>query len=311
MKGPKAGVLAFIGIAVGVLGIISPILWDRYKVSSALELQCVSFETLVERSAQLEKLIITYNGENLNQISKADFILVNTGRTPIVEKDLVSPPQITFARDTEVLDAKIEGLQPGNLGAKVDLDKARNAVIITFPLLNPDDYIRFGIFMDSKALNFDAKARIAGISGLSVTQKISRTNKVSRSVPWTVYPVGFFSALLFLATVGGAIPHSVREHKVKQSIKGNQFAIPKNGTQETCLSFVDRELSFTLPRERKPLIDMIKSFSTNPSLDSTQQKQVEERIHAIVRSATPNLPAALIILAMSLAGFWYILAKIW
>jgi hypothetical protein len=94
MKGPNAGLLALITIVVGAVGTIAPILWDRYKVSSALELRCVSFETLVERSDELEKLTITYNGEGLKQISKADFVLINTGRTPIIEKDVVSPPRL-------------------------------------------------------------------------------------------------------------------------------------------------------------------------------------------------------------------------
>jgi hypothetical protein len=94
MKGPRAGVSVFVGVVVSVVGIIAPILWHRYRVSSALELRCVSFETLAQRSEQLENLTITYNGENLSQISKADFVLINSGRTPILEKDVVSPPRL-------------------------------------------------------------------------------------------------------------------------------------------------------------------------------------------------------------------------
>jgi hypothetical protein len=94
MNGPKGSLLALIGIVVSAVGTIALILWDRYKTSSALELRCVSFVTLVERSEQLEKLTITYNGEGLEQISKADFVLINTGRTPIMEKDVVSPPRL-------------------------------------------------------------------------------------------------------------------------------------------------------------------------------------------------------------------------
>jgi len=300
-----------LGIAVGVIGIVFPILWDHYRISSALELQYVSLETLVEKSDQFEKLTITYNGEDLEQISKADFILVNTGRTPIVEKDLVSPPQIAFAQDIEVLDVKIETLQPENSGAKVDFDKARNTVIITFPLLNPNDYIHFSVLTNSKTLDFDAKARIARIPHLSVVQKIPRADKVSRNVSWTVYPVGIFSAVLFLVVVCAGIPTSAKEHRVKRLVKDGQFAIPKNGTREMYLSFINMELSFTTSRERQPLIDMVKSLPENKPLDSTQQLQIEEGIHTTIRSGMPNLPPALILLITSLGGLWYTFAQIW
>lgn len=309
MKRRKLNILSLLGIAVGVIGIISPILWERYRSSSALELQYISLETLVEKSDQFEKLTITYNGENLEQISKADFILVNTGRTPIVEKDLVSPPQIAFGQDIEVLDVRIETLQPENSGAKVDFDKARNTVIITFPLLNPNDYIHFSVLTNSKALDFDAKARIARIPHLSVVQKIPRANKVSRSVSWTVYPVGFFSAGLLLAGVSGA-KDSVDEHRVKRLVKDGQFAIPRDGTRETYLSFINMKLSFTMSSERQLLIDMVKSFPKNKPLDSTQQLQIEKSIHTIIRSAVQNLPTALFALITGLGGFCYVFAQI-
>jgi hypothetical protein len=296
---------------VGVVGILAPILWDRYKLRSAIELRCVSFETLVERSDQLENLTITYNGEALRQISKADFVLINTGRTPILEKDVVSPAEITFPRDTEVLAAKVEGQQPDNLGARVDLDRGRSAVVISFPLLNPDDYIRVGVFTNSKNLSFEGKARIAGISALWVTQRIPRATKVARNIPWTVYPVGFFSALLLFVAVRRGIPDAVKQQRMKRSIQDNRFAIPEGGTPETYLSFVNRELSFATPGERGALVGIIKSFPAGKFLDSNEQKQVQQAIVATVRSGASGVVAVLVVLGVSLSGLWYIFALFW
>jgi hypothetical protein len=160
-------------------------------------------------------------------------------------------------------------------------------------------------------LTFDAKARIAGISGLSVTQSTPRTTKVGRGIPWTVYPVGVFSALLLLVAMKNTIPGSVRQHKMKQSIKGSPFAIPKNGTPETYLAFVNTELSFVTHAERGALVGMIKSFPAGAPLDRSQQKLVEETFLATVRPATSNFVVAILLLAISLGGLWYILARIW
>jgi hypothetical protein len=311
LKIVKPGFWALAAIMVGVGGIIAPILWDRYKLRSAVELRCVSFETLVESSDQLENLAITYNGESLRQISKADFVLINTGRTPILEKDVVSRPEITFPRDTEVLAARVQGQHPENLGASVDLDRARNAVVISFPLLNADDYVRVGVFTNSKNLSFDGKARIAGVAALSVTRRIPSATRVSRNIPLTVYPVGFFAAVLLLAAVKQVIPSAVKQQRMKRSIRENKFAIPESGTPETYLSFVNSELSFTTPGERGALLGMIGSFPAGKLLDSDQQKQVRQAVLAAVRSAASNVVVALILLGVSLWGIWYILAFFW
>jgi hypothetical protein len=160
-------------------------------------------------------------------------------------------------------------------------------------------------------LTFDAKARIAGISGLSVTQRIPRTSKVGREIPWTVIPVGFFSGLLLLVCVKGAIPSAVRQYRVKRAIKDKRFAIPENGTPETYLAFVNKELSFTQPGERGALVGMIKSFPADTRLDGNQQKQVEAAVFGTVDSAASSLLTSLVLLGIILWGLWCILAKIW
>jgi hypothetical protein len=88
MKRPRSDLIAIVGILLALVGIVFPIIWDRYRARSSLELQFISLTTLVEKSDQLDKLSIIYNGENLNQISRAEFILVNSGRVPIVETSL-------------------------------------------------------------------------------------------------------------------------------------------------------------------------------------------------------------------------------
>jgi hypothetical protein len=132
-----------------------------------------------------------------------------------------------------------------------------------------------------------------------------------REIPWTVYPVGFFSAFLFLVAVKSTIPNAVKQHRLKRSIKDKQFAIPKNGTPETYLAFVNKELSFTTPGERGALVGMIKSFPADTRLDGNQHKQVEAAVLGTVGSAASSLLASLILLGVSLWGLWYILAIIW
>lgn len=78
-----------LAILVAILGVVVPIIWVRYNTTSSLELHYVSNTTIVAKSQELEKLAVFYDGMELEQLSKADFILINSGRTPITKSDVI------------------------------------------------------------------------------------------------------------------------------------------------------------------------------------------------------------------------------
>jgi hypothetical protein len=65
----KFGFLTILVIIIAILGVVIPIIWDRYKTRTSLELQYLASATIVEDSPALSKLQILYNGKPIKAIS--------------------------------------------------------------------------------------------------------------------------------------------------------------------------------------------------------------------------------------------------
>lgn len=310
MKKTKVDLIAIIGIIIGVIGIVFPIAWDYYKTKSAVELQLTSFVTLVEKTDQLDKLSITYNGENLNQISRADFVFINTGRIPILQIDLISPLQITFKQGVKILDVKIDSQKPANINAVVALDNQKNSITITFPLLNPDDYIRFSVLVDTKKPEYESSARIVGVSELISTNKVAETSKVTKSISWTVYPVGLIAGFFLLISFVSALPNLRNEIRVRKLIGVNQFFIPKDQLPITYVEFIFNELRFAfIHDEKQKVIGWLKTLPQNTPLNQQQYKSVQDAVNRIARSAK-NIPAFFTLIIFGIGGIVYVILQI-
>lgn len=301
--------LAVLGIIIGVIGIAFPIAWDFYKTKSAVELQLTSFVTLVEKTDQLDKLSITYNGENLNQISRADFVFINTGRMPILQNDIISPPQIIFKQGIKILDVKIDSQQPANMNAAITLDSQKNSITITFPLLNPNDFIRFSVLIDTKNLEYESNARIAGVSELISTNKLAETSKVTKSTSWTVYPVGLIGVFFLFVAFISSLPNLRTEIRTRKLIGLNQFPIPKDQLPITYVDFIFNELRFAIIHdEKQKIIGWLKTLPQNTPLNQEQHKSVQNAVNRIARSAV-NIPVFLTLITFGIGGIIYVVLQ--
>ena len=100
MKTRRSSWVAGIGIAVGILGIITPIVWDCLKSSVALELQLLAATHVIDPSSDAilpEVLEVSLGGEPIDNISQLTFALLNAGEVPIRQEDVVKPVNICFS----------------------------------------------------------------------------------------------------------------------------------------------------------------------------------------------------------------------
>ena len=143
----KPGALfSVITLVLGGLALVAPIAWDQYKSAAALELRQESSASLIEKTAALDKLEIRYGSRPVDRITQLSFTLANTGRTPIRESDIVSPLTLDVG-SAEVLDARVERVDPAELSATVATDATNHAVTIRFPLLNPKDVVYLNVLV--------------------------------------------------------------------------------------------------------------------------------------------------------------------
>lgn len=309
MRDTKFGIPIILGLVIATIGIVAPILWDQYKSRSSLELKYVSFTTLIKKIDRLEELTIVYDGKPLDQISSTEFILLNSGRTPIVESDLISPPEITFPTDIEILDVRTETLNPMNLEVNISQIESTNAIAITFPLLNPGDYVHFSVLTDSSSISFDATARIVGIGDLIVVQEAQATQAVERKIPSSVYLVGFFSGIsLFAVFIGTGL--AIKERRVKTALRTGSLKMPASGSPQIYLDFLNTQLSWTTSKERKPLIEFLNEVPEQRPLTTEEKEQLEGSFKHAVDSAVTNMPFAIFFLIIASGGIAYIVSQL-
>lgn len=188
---------AILGAILAVLGVVAPIGWDWWQSKTDLTLTRMQVTTLVEKRGEIDGLQILYAGKLVDNLSKIVFILENTGRTPIIASDMISPPKIEFSSG-KILKAEIEEVMPANVTAELIMDDT--SIGITFDLLNPQDTIRFNALVDGQADVYLATARARNLKLLKSTT-IEDELIVKRDISWTVYPVAGASFLFIMGSI--------------------------------------------------------------------------------------------------------------
>lgn len=304
----KFSVAGAVSILIGILGVIGPIGWDYYKTTSEIELRILEKSIVISKPQKLDGLVITYGGEALDELSKTTFSLSNTGRTPILKKDVASPVTLKFAKDSSIIDAKIDRMQPLDLGASLQFNRGDGMLTLEFPLLNPGDRIDFSVLAKTSAVDFDAGGRIAGVSSLHVVKDIAQT-KVGKSLPWTVYPVGFFSVLLALVSIVG-FSHAPAERRMKAKVNTGTFELPNLKTVDAWIEWVNADFYFTTKDERGALISLLRSLPPGNDFAADHGVVIFAAVQRMLSTMVPNFRMALIVLGIAAAGGWYVFSNI-
>lgn len=299
----KFSLNVIISVAIGVLGVIGPISWDFYKTKSELEVRALDRAILIGTAAKINGLAINYKGENLEQLSKAIIVVTNTGRTPIVEKDVVKPLTIVFDKYTKVLEVRLESTMPPEVYASTNYFPERNEAIVSAPLMNPGDSLKLSVLAKTERIDFDASARIAGLTSVLV-KKEGLNSTAPRSFPWLVIPVGGFSFLLALISLVG-FWQAPREFTVRRELRQGRFEIPTLANKEQALIWVESTFYFATSKERETFKALIRTLQDKDNFSATYYNDLLRGAQELVDGMLSNLMMAIGISVVAGVGIWY------
>lgn len=298
------GTVSVLTIVIGAIGVLVPIAWDYYKTTASIELRVSKTSEIIAEAGNLAGLSILYNGEVVQSLSKTTFKLVNSGRTPIVEKDVVSPVTIRFQEGVGVIEAKIESSMPKDIGASILFDKAKGVVILRFPLMNPMDAIKVSVLSTSPNLQFTHSARVAGIGSISVVKEEEESIKNEKS-RWITIPVGAISVLMILAALVG-LSQVRAELRVKRKLRNGSYQLPNLQTRQEFIGWIDREFFFTSNKERRALKTLASTLDDLPDFSVVNKEKIMTGVTELVETAIPNLQMAVMVSAIGGLGIFYI-----
>ncbi len=293
-------------IALGILTIVAPILWDYLKYKSELQLQLLSKTTLIEKESGLEKLRVLYNGEDVQKLTRYAFLLVNTGRTPILKDDLIVAPRIEFNAASKILEYSIDGVSFKGIEMDITPNDARNAVSIEFPLMNHNDHILFSVLVEGAASEFTAMARIKNIDELHYIDRTEELAQKKRRPSWLIYPVGFFS-IVFLIAPFAAMGQIKKVRKTKEKYLKGKIAIPILNTKNDYLYFLSTEYNHIdgTSRVKKQL-----RLLPDDVLTEKQIGRVRAQLEEALQKEDSSYASAFGPFIFAALGIWYILHQI-
>lgn len=267
-----------IAVSLAALSMVGVIVWDRYKTKNAIELQQLAEAVIIEGPAGIEKIRILYDNEPIPNLYRYSFALINTGRLPIQETDVLVFPKITISKDSRILDYSIEKKNPVEMEITPRLDKALGSFDIRFSLMNPRDFVRFSLLVTGKAPSYSATARIAGVASLKLVNRIKEFEGGTRKLPGSVIIVGIITLLLLIGLLFDGIPGRMKENKIKVALKDNSLSLPKKAKREDYVTFVSKHFSHRGNQSRENLLKAIKSVPPDLSINDEQQTQFESAV---------------------------------
>lgn len=292
-----------VGTAIGVLGVVAPVVWDSYKSKLELEVRVADRSTLIGPAAKIDGLTITYKGENLEQLAQTSITITNTGRTPILDRDVVSPLTITFDKAAQVVDARINGTIPADLAAKANYSRDKNEVIVTVPLLNSGDLVKLNVLTKTEKIDFGVQARIAGLNSI-VVDKSGLSTSSTRSSRWVAICVGIFSAPLVLISLVG-LHQAKRERRAKQALRNDELIIPVLSTKAETILWIDKRFDFASSKERNAAKQRLNQLEDVENFSVAHDVILMDEIRSLLENMMPNFLLAAALISLSGWGFWY------
>lgn len=179
-----------------------PIAWDWYKGKVDITVQLNSVASVISKDLPIQNLEMLYSGKKVEALNRISIQIENTGRTPITADDVIKPIELNF-HDTEIIEAKIIGVNPSNLDFSLNtIDN--NKIVANFSLMNPKDRVSVDILLLGLTTKFDAKARIKNIDEINIIDNLG--NKDANQLSLYIFPMVIFSLLLTLVGITELLP---------------------------------------------------------------------------------------------------------
>lgn len=153
-------------LAVTILGVVVPVVWQSDPSSKGMELRLNSITSL-EPASQINDLHLVLDGKKLESPYSTTVELVNTGSKAVLSKDFDKPIEITVGDGALVITARITGTSPSDM--PVEVSTTERIVRIAPHLSNSGDSVSLNIITSGKKPVYSVRARIAGISHVTYT----------------------------------------------------------------------------------------------------------------------------------------------
>lgn len=308
MKPRSLGLATVLGLLITAIGIVVPIVWDRYKSRTALELRLLSNSVVVGRSQEIDKLQFVYAGNTVPSLSRIELELTNTGRTPIRQADVVTPVTIRL-HNARILDARISKVSPANLELSHEQSPAQDAITIRFPLFNPGDAAYLTLFAATDRAELSGSARIAGLDNLAFIASPTNVSPVRQERGWTFYVVAVMSGLailIFLATL---------------YTSGVETAIARLSQRDAIIVPSHAALAFTSWRKEvfgdfkapafKTVDQWLATLPQSEELTTEQRQELHDRVRKALTDMSAMQNVTVLFGILALIGSTYILYRIW
>lgn len=249
MSDGKFSIGWLIALAVSVVGIAAPIVWDIRKNSSRLELQYLRSEVLISKTKDLSKLSIRYDDQDVDQVSRHTFMLANTGKRPIIKDAIIRPIIIRFDKALHILDAKVDDERPRNLDVHCSTYTTNSAIELSFDLLNPMDRAIVSVMTTGTNVMPTVEARIADVSALRFVDRREELQQPKQPTPWSVWLVGFFTCISLFVTAE-AVLQVRKDQSVRKQYLSPGGTFPTFNTKYEYQRFFYSTFSYLIGNEK-------------------------------------------------------------
>nr|WP_321454031.1 hypothetical protein [uncultured Carboxylicivirga sp.] len=254
-----------ISLIIGIIGILSPIVWDKINKSKKLKIELRSSISILEKDPILDNLSIYFDNNKISSLVKYQFVIQNNGNLPIEENDIKTQPSLTFTDSTKIIAFNINSKSFKEVEFHLSKDSLSSRLLLDFPLLNPDDFVEFVVYVSGC---IDCKprisARIKGISNLLIEDKTIVEPVLKKSLggfDYVASVIGFIFLIAFFLSYRGAMQHS----KVRKLLKESPELINEKNSIEELLEFVASEMFFIDDDEKKEIENILADERTELS----------------------------------------------
>ncbi|KAB0670338.1 hypothetical protein F6V30_09300 [Oryzomonas sagensis] len=152
-----------------VVGVAVPIwLWQADSVSKSLSVKLITRAPLqAKEQDSVPGMEISVDGTRLEKPRLVIFEIRNDGRKPVLATDFESPLEIRLDSKTSFVKTGVTSKSPKDIEASIISEQKR--ISLKPILLNPKDSIQITALTSGEDPVFNTKARIVGISEISLT----------------------------------------------------------------------------------------------------------------------------------------------
>ncbi len=301
-KGSNAASLTILGLLIGLIGIVAPIVWDWWSEKAELSVVERQFTVILRRDGTLPKLGVTYDGKDIESLSQIVLAVSNTGRTAITRADVARPVTISFPH-AEILT--VSSVAPNPPNAEIDVTAEAHSLQVSFPLLNPEDEVTITVLLNGLDGGFEAEARIRNLPKVS-TPDPTKQLQLRSGVGWVVYVVGVLG-LVFLIATFGLFSEAARKKRVIEAIRAQTAPFNNASLRAELMAYMMTELRF-LSGGRKKRVKRFITSCDEPLAPTTIVDFGQLVVDASDEEA--SLPGALTALAFTIAAGWYVFSKV-